>query len=162
MTRTPTDTRNPLLVATNVDGPTHVLQTVLKIKPLQLEDALLVLPFAYSARLLRCIAVWTDSSAARTHTALVCRVLFLVVRNNAREIAGQRDDAGLKAQLARVSTQLRATLREDVDRLGINGQGLRHVQQVWRELHHTEYVDEYEQAAEERSRARKRHYQTLA
>lgn len=155
--------RNPVLVALNVNAPDYVLQTVLKIKPAQMEDALIVFPFSYSIKMLKFIQIWTDKdniSKNLTHLSAVCKILFFVVRNNYRELTAQKDES-IKRQLSAVKQQLRSQLQANVHDLGLNLAGLRFAKDQWSLNHSTEFIDKYEQVEQDEKSAKKRVYTTV-
>ncbi|KAK6465815.1 beta transducin [Scheffersomyces coipomensis] len=152
-----------VLSALNLTAEQYVLKEVLKIRTSQLDDALLVLPFSYSLKLLRMIEVWTNEDNITSNVvnmSLICRLLFFVIRNNARELIGQKDPH-LRNQLIKVKQQLRTELNKTSKQLGVNTQGLKFIKQQWKLNHETEYIDEKEQREYEDSKAVKRSYATV-
>lgn len=152
-----------VLMAMDISGPEHVLKVASNIRLAHMEDALLVLPFSYTLKLLKLIEVWTSSShitANIVHLSLICKMLFFVVRTNGRELMGQRDPK-LKNQLLAVKEQLRAALKTTADELGFNTQGLRYTKQQWQLEHQAEFIDEEEQKRAVEQRAVKRTYTTI-
>lgn len=155
---------NAILLAYGISGQEHVLNTITKIRPAQLDDALLVLPFSYTLKLLRLVEIWTNKQNITSNIVniqLICRVLFFVVRSNAKELVHQRDPV-LKNQLIRVKTQLRNELLQAARQLGYNTQGLKYARQQWKMAHETEFIDENEQREYDDKRAEKRTFATLA
>ncbi|ODV80949.1 Utp12-domain-containing protein [Suhomyces tanzawaensis NRRL Y-17324] len=156
-------TPNAILMAFKMSGQEYVLSVVTKIRAAQLDDALLVLPFSYSLKLLRFIEIWTNSdnvTANVVYMSLICKILFFVVRSNARELVSQKDPK-IKNQLLKVKEQLRGSLTKTADQLGVNTQGLKFVKQQWKLTHETEFIDEAEQREYEEKRAIKRTYTTV-
>ena len=157
------ETPNAILLALNMTGPQYVLDTLVKIKPSQFDDALLVLPFSYCLKLFQMIEIWTNKeniSKNVTNLSLICRVLFFVVSSNSKELISQKDP-NLKNQLIAVKEQLRLNLSRTCKTLGVNTQGLRFLKQQWKLTHGTEFIDEEEQRNYEDKRAIKRVYQTI-
>ncbi|KAI5951059.1 DIP2 [Candida jiufengensis] len=160
---TPKPTPNAILLAFNVTGPQHVLNTLTKIKPSQLDDALLVLPFSYCLKLLQMIEIWTTKENINknvTQLSLICKVLFFIISSNSKELINQKD-SHLKTQLISVKQQLRDNLSKTCNTLGVNTQGLRFIKQQWKLNHVSEFIDEEEQKAYEDKRAVKRSYKTI-
>lgn len=153
---------NPLLQALGLTGQEHVLKVLLAIKSSQLDDALLVLPFTYTLKLLRFIDIWTNTDVSNNivNISLICRVLFFIIRVNANEFINQKDLA-IKNQLIKVKEQLRTALQGSSTQLGVNTLGLRFVKQQWKLAHVTEYIDQEEQRGHEDKRAIKRSYTTI-
>ncbi|CCE82087.1 Piso0_002783 [Millerozyma farinosa CBS 7064] len=156
-------TPNAILLALGVTGQEYVLNTLSGIKVSQLEDALLVLPFSYSLRLLRFIEIWTNSanfSGNTARTALICRILFFIVKFNFNELVNQRDSR-IKNQIAAVKAQLRDGLSKSTDNLGFSIQGLKYAKKHWNLNHAVEYVDETSLSAKEDPQALKRRYTAI-
>lgn len=154
-------TPHAILSAFGMSGQEYVLSVLCKIRAAQLEDALLAMPFSYLLRMLRMIQVWTSKELIAANTVnmqLICKVLFFIVRANARELVAQKDPR-IKNQLLDVKEQLRGGLLATALQLGVNTQGLRFVRDQWRLAHATEYIDENEQR--ERVSAPKRSFPTV-
>ncbi|CAN3373398.1 hypothetical protein DIURU_000328 [Diutina rugosa] len=134
---------NAILQHMKQTGPEHVLSVVRKVSPAQLDDALLVLPFSYTLKLLRMIEEWTKPESAQSlaDMQLVCKVLFFVVRSNARELIQQKD-AKLRQQLANVKDQIRSRLGAVADQVGTNTAAMRFVQQQWKLEHESGFGDD--------------------
>lgn len=153
---------NAILTAYNMTGQEYVLSVMLKIKAAQLEDALLVLPFTYTKKLLRFVEIWTNLSNMQgniVNIALLCKVLFFILRVNARELISQRDSQ-LKTHLLKVKEQLRTELEKGQKQLGYNTQGLKFKRQQWKLEHELEFIDDTEQREQEEKRAVKRTFAT--
>ena len=156
-------TPNSILVAFGVTGQEYVLNTMLKIRSTQLEDALLVLPFSYTVKLMRFISIWTNKQNITNNIvnlSLICKVLFFVMRTNAKELVSQRDEK-LRNYLVEVKTQLRGKLVEASKQLGYNTEGLRFKRNQWKLNHETEFIDEAEQREYEEKKAVKRTFATV-
>lgn len=156
-------TPNAILLAYGITGQEHVLSTVLKIRFAQLEDALLVLPFSYTVKLMRVIAVWTNEEniyGNLVNLSVICKVLFFVMRVNAKELISQRDE-NLKSYLTQVKSQLRGELGKAAFQLGYNTQGLKFKRQQWKMNHEMEFIDETEQRDHEEKRTVKRSFATV-
>lgn len=107
----------------------YVLNVLSKIRPAQLDDALLVLPFSYSLKLLQFIEIWTNKENITQNVvsiSLICKVLFFVISSNSKELISQKDPH-LKNQLIKVKEQLRQELLKTSNQLGVNTQGLKFV-----------------------------------
>lgn len=156
-------TQHTVLMAMGVSGQEYVLSVASKIRLSHMEDALLVLPFSYTLKLLKLIEVWTSGSQIGgniVHLSLICKILFFIVKSNARELIGQRDPK-LKNQLMVVKEQIRQALQTSSTEVGFNTQGLKYAKQQWRLEHETEYIDEEEQKSARDKRAIKRTYTTI-
>lgn len=156
-------TPNAILLAFGVSGQEYVLNTILKIRAAQLEDALLVLPFSYTVKLMRFIDIWTQKDHITgniMHIALICKVLFFVVKVNAKELVSQKDDK-LRNYLIKVKSQLRGELAGASKQLGYNTQGLKFKKSQWKLTHETEFIDEAEQRQHDDSKAAKRTFATI-
>ncbi|CAD1810837.1 WD domain, G-beta repeat family protein [Candida parapsilosis] len=156
-------TPNAALLAFNMTGPEYVLDTLIKIKPSQLDDALVVLPFSYSLKLLQVMEIWTNKeniSRNVTRLSLICKVLFDIVSSNSKELIHQKDPH-IKNQLIAVKQQLRDNISKTSTKLGVNTQGLRFIKQQWKLTHSQEFIDEEEQRQYNDKHAIKRSYKTI-
>lgn len=153
---------NAILIAMNKKPEQYIMDTLVKIKPSQLEDALLVFPFSYVLKFLKFIdIVLNDQKLLNNHLALICKNLFFVVKSNHKELVSQKNE-DLKLQINRVKNQLRNTLQSNVDDLGFNIQGLKFIKQQWNLRHNYEFVDEYDQKKQAEKSSKKRVFGTLA
>ncbi|KAL3231055.1 U3 small nucleolar RNA-associated protein 12 [Nakaseomyces bracarensis] len=153
---------NALLIALKKSPENYILETLGKIKPSQIEDALLVMPFSYILKFLKFIDVITSNkSLLQKHLPLICRNLFFIVKSNYKELVAQKN-VDLKLQITRVKNELRSTLKSNVDELGFNIEGMKFVKQQWELNHHFEFTDDYEQQEFEKKTATKRVFGTLA
>ncbi|CDK24176.1 unnamed protein product [Kuraishia capsulata CBS 1993] len=158
-----TPTRNPILAALNQKPEVYILDVLLKIRPAQLDDSLVVLPFSYTLKLLKFIQVWTnDDNINRNITSLssICRVLFFIVRSNAMELINQKDE-DLKRQILSLKEQLRKQLSKSTNEIGFNVAGLKYMKTQWNLNHSVQFVDEFKQAQVDEDKSRKRVYTTL-
>lgn len=156
-------TRAPILVAMNQTPVEHVLSVVLKIKPSHLEDALMVLPFSYSLKLLKFVEIWTNAenmSANVVNLTTFSKILFFIMKTNYRELISQKDDK-LKQQIINIKSQLRNELQKNCDTLGFNLNGLKFAKQQYDLNHNMEFIDENEQRLHQEKYARKRVYETV-
>ncbi|RCK63383.1 U3 small nucleolar RNA-associated protein 12 [Candida viswanathii] len=158
-------TPHSILLAFNMTASQYVLSVLSKIKPAQLDDALLVLPFSYSLKLLQFIEIWTNKENILGNIvsiSLICKVLFFVIGANSKELISQKDPH-LKNQLMKVKEQLRGELLSTTKQLGVNTQGLKFIKQQWKLLHASEFVDEEEdlKASEEKRVGAKRSHAAI-
>lgn len=154
-------TRDPILQALGKSGFDYILETLIKIKPSQLEDALLVLPFSFVLKFFRVIEKWTNvNSILKERLVLICRVLFFLVRSNLHELNSLKNEK-IKNQVINVKQRLRTELKDQTTELGFNIQGLKFLKNQWNILHNTEFIDEYEQRQHVEKSAKKRVYQTI-
>jgi U3 small nucleolar RNA-associated protein 12 len=140
-------TANSILIAYSMTGPQYVLSVINKIKSAQLDDALLVLPFSYTLKLLKFIEIWTNEENIKTNItslSMISKILLFIIKSNARELINQRD-VQIKNQLISVKQQLRQELNKMVQQLGINTQGLKYVKQQWKLHHELQFIDQDEQ-----------------
>ncbi|VEU23449.1 DEKNAAC104492 [Brettanomyces naardenensis] len=153
---------DPLLAALHLTPEQYVLDTLMKIKPSQLEDGLLVFPFSYTLKLLRFIRLWTTPEGrARNGSQIprICKALFFSIRANNFELVSQRDPE-IKLEILELKGQLREILKGTCNDLGFNIAGLRCMQQQWKENHSHVFEDANETGKVDKSR--KRVYTTLA
>lgn len=137
------------------------METLVKIRPSQLEDALLVLPFSYVLSFLKFIdVVIKDKKMQNNHLTLICKLLFFIIKSNYRELVAQKNEE-LKLQINRVKQELRTALKGNADDLGFNVQGLKFIRQQWNLRHNLEFVDDYDQRKQEEKTVKKRIFETL-
>lgn len=154
-------TKDSLLQALNKTGSEYILETLLKIKPSQLEDGLLVLPFSFVLKFFRVIEKWTRStSILRQYLSVICRVLFFLIRSNLYELNSLKDE-NIKRQITNVKSQLRTELKQNTNELGFNIQGLKVLQTQWNLAHNMEFIDEYENREQVEKKSKKRVFQTI-
>ncbi|AGO13679.1 AaceriAGL196Cp [[Ashbya] aceris (nom. inval.)] len=152
---------NAILAALDKTPEAYVMETLTKIKPSQLEDALLILPFSYVLKFLKFIDIAIKNDVIlQKQLPLLCKILIFVVRSNHRELVSQKNEE-LKMQINRVKDQLRAALRSHVDDLGFNIQGLKFVRNHWNINHNYDFNDEYDQLAKEKVHSKKRLFPTF-
>ncbi|KAK4142615.1 uncharacterized protein C8A04DRAFT_38147 [Dichotomopilus funicola] len=129
--------RNPIFIALgNISAETYVLNTLQKIKPASLHDALLVLPFASVPPLFTFLHLFAQREM---NIPLTCRILFFMLRTHHRQIVASRT---MRAALERLRASLRAALRRQKDEMGYNLAALRVVGMQLRDRSVKEYVDE--------------------
>lgn len=162
------DEDNALLRAMNTTPSEHLFDTLCKIKPTQLEDSLLVLPFSHTILLLKAISKWTKKGdLLQKNTSklnMVCRTLFFIVRSNHLELISQNDDV-FKTDITNLKDQLRVMIQTTTKDVGFNIEGLKFLQNRWSQDHSHIYTDESgsEQLSTDASdKVRKRVYTTLA
>ncbi|XBW36294.1 hypothetical protein QEN19_001883 [Hanseniaspora menglaensis] len=154
--------QNPILMAIRKTPEEYILETLLKIKSSQLEDALLAMSFSYTLRFLKFInRLLSNDIKLIQHLQILIRVLTFIIRNNYRELTSQRDPT-LKLELQQVQLKLRQAIKGNINDLGFNLKGLRIASNEWNNMHNLSYLDEdeYETANKERLRARKRVFET--
>lgn len=151
---------NTVLLAYGVTGTQYVFNTINSIKSSQLEDALLVLPFSYTKKLLQFIEIWAKDIRNLNDISLVCKILNFLIKNNLKELINQRDSY-LKTQLVNIKSSLRQQLTGNSDRINFNLQGLKFIKTQWELNHQTEFIDQAEQDKYNDSKAVKRTFVTM-
>ncbi|AET39320.1 snoRNA-binding rRNA-processing protein DIP2 Ecym_4255 [Eremothecium cymbalariae DBVPG len=152
---------NSILIAVNKLPEEYIMDTLVRIKPAQLEDALLVLPFSYVLKFLKFIdASIEKKQLVNNHLPLICRNLLYVVKINHKELIAQKNEE-LKLQINKVKDKLRAALKGNIDDLGFNIEGLKFIKQQWNVKHNFEFVDEYDQRDAETKSSKKRVFTTV-
>lgn len=164
------DEENALLRAMNTTPSEYLFDTLSKIKPNQLEDSLLVLPFSHTVKLLKAINQWTkNGDLLQKNTSklnIICRTLFFIVRSNHLELISQNDDA-FKNEIINLKDQLRTMIKKTTNDIGFNVQGLKFLQNRWAQDHTHIYTDvngseEPQLSTNGSDKVRKRVYTTLA
>ncbi|KAJ3168666.1 hypothetical protein HDU88_001559 [Geranomyces variabilis] len=123
----PTPPRSPFVLATghpDLSPEEFVLFVTQKIKASDMEEALLILPFAKVVALLKNIVVWIEK---KWNLSLTSRILFILLRMHHHQLVAT---ATLRPTLTRIRRTLRAALRADRDRVGFNLAGLRHIKNI--------------------------------
>ncbi|KIW03981.1 uncharacterized protein PV09_04812 [Verruconis gallopava] len=116
--------RDPMFLANNnVSAERYVLNTIQKIPASHLQDALLVLPFSVLPSLFTFISIWITRQWDIT---LSCRILFFMLKTHQRQIVASRE---LKGVLEGMRRQLRNSLGEVKDLLGLNGAAVKLVEE---------------------------------
>ena len=105
----------------NISAERHVLNTMAKIPAAQLQDALLVLPFASLPALFTFLSIWVRN---QWNTTLTCRVLFFMLKTHQKQIVASRE---LKTVLESMRSDLRQSLGGNKDLIGFNVAALRFV-----------------------------------
>jgi U3 small nucleolar RNA-associated protein 12 len=98
-----------------------VLNTMAKIPAAQLQDALLVLPFASLPALFTFLSIWVQKG---WNVTLTCRVLFFMLKTHQKQIVASRE---LKTVLQDMRSDLRRSLSGNKDLIGFNVAALRFV-----------------------------------
>ncbi|KAL1657122.1 beta transducin [Didymella pomorum] len=114
--------RNVMFMALgNISAERHVLNTMAKIPAAQLQDALLVLPFASLPALFTFLSIWVQKG---WNVTLTCRVLFFMLKTHQKQIVASRE---LKTVLEDMRSDLRRSLSSNKDLIGFNVAALRFV-----------------------------------
>ncbi|KAH3675474.1 hypothetical protein WICMUC_002763 [Wickerhamomyces mucosus] len=153
--------KNPLLQALNKSGIEYILETIQKIKPSQLEDALLVLPFSFVLKFLTILSNFiNNSSILNNNSSLICKILFFLIKMNLHELNSLKD-AEIKKVLESSVKKLRNQLKKIENEIGFNTQGLSFIKDQWNLRHNTQFIDETEHLASVEKAAKKRVFQTV-
>lgn len=154
--------KHAILIAMNKTAEEYIMETLTKIHPSQLEDALLVLPFSYVLKFLKFMdRVLLDEKLLQNNLPLICKNLFFIVRSNHRELVSQKNEE-LKLRVMRVKDKLRGALKSTQDDLGFNIEGLFFIRQQWNLRHKFEFTDDYSQREFDEKARKKRVFETLA
>lgn len=168
--RTPKDkpapvlgTRDVRLQYLNMSAQAYVLKEASSIKPAELEDALLVLPFDKVIGMFEFIAEWlqppnnnnSDPSGGvgANKTTLICRILYTLIRIYHKQLVANQV---MRPTLESVQQLLKNRLETQRNRIGYNLAGLRVVKETWDRGHRKEFFDETLQQEEEERQAKKR------
>ncbi|SCU87039.1 LAFA_0E04324g1_1 [Lachancea sp. 'fantastica'] len=151
---------NSILLAVQKTPLEYIMDVLIRIKPSQLEDALLVLPFSYVFDMLQYIyLVVEDKSIMTRRLPLVCRILFFLIRSNHRELFSQKNEE-LKVQVGKIRSSLRNSIQNKADDLGFNLQGLKFVKNQWNMKHNFDFTDDVTKTGGDK-RVKKRVFETL-
>ncbi|KAJ1924236.1 beta transducin [Tieghemiomyces parasiticus] len=153
----PFPTKNPILVALGDLTPErYLLQVFEKVRPVEMEDALLVLPFSKATALFRYFDHWIQKS---WNINLVCRVLFFLLRVHHQQISASQD---LGIMLSNVRKHLRQHLETQKDAIGFNVAGLRYLREQHTANSIATYFGEEDIDAKLNYGLRKRRYLTIS
>lgn len=151
--------RNPLYLAlNNVSAEQHVLNTVQKIPPAALQDALLVLPFSKLSALFTFLNIWADRE---WNVSLTCRVLFFILKTHHRQIVASKM---MRPMLDSIRASLRRVLNRQKDEMGFNLSALQFIGSQIQEQTTTDYVDEetWEEQQASKGTGKKRQFVSVA
>ncbi|KAJ1947987.1 beta transducin, partial [Linderina macrospora] len=127
---------NPVLQFEKLTPDAYVLRTVERVRAAELEDALLVLPFARVLALLEYVDVW---ARRRWNTPLTCRVLFFLLKTHQSQIAATR---AMRPRLDSIRRHLRAVVAGQRDQIGFNLAALGALKAEWEATATAEFFDE--------------------
>lgn len=155
--------RHVILQHMNLSAAQYVMQVLSKIKPAQLEDALLVLPFDRVKELMNFIQLWTQDPVYHNVAPLICKVLFFLLRVHHKQLVAAASHTGEQVReiIESVRENLRTQLNQHRDTLGYNMAALSTIKTEWRQNHEHEFVDEREYAVEQERQAKKRVFTTV-
>ncbi|SCU90138.1 LADA_0F02058g1_1 [Lachancea dasiensis] len=152
---------NSILIAVQRTPLEYIMDVLIKIKPSQLEDALLVLPFSYVLNFLQYIELVIDEpNIMHRRLPLICRVLFFIIKSNHKELFSQKNE-DLKVQIDRIKLGLRNSIKLKVDDLGFNLQGLKFIKQQWNLKHNFDFADDITAPTSQDNKVKKRVFETL-
>ncbi|KAF9919137.1 hypothetical protein BX616_001188 [Lobosporangium transversale] len=128
--------RSPLLISMRQTPEQHVWFELERIRPAELDEALLVLPFSAVTSLLN----WLDVFVQREYNInLVCRVLFFLVKSHHNQIVANRI---MRPMLDSVRRNLRIGLQKQKDVVGFNVAALNYIHRDYEANNTSEFFDE--------------------
>ncbi|KAK6337946.1 hypothetical protein TWF696_001419 [Orbilia brochopaga] len=152
--------RNIIFRAFNdIPAEQYVFDTISKIQPSHLQDALLVLPFDRVMDLFRILEIWAKRE---WNMPLTCRIVFFLLKTHHESIVSSKR---MRVLLEGLRSALKDGLRRQKDEMGFNIAGVRYVQERVAEKGKNGFLDveEFEKAEEEEKRGkRKRTFITVA
>lgn len=129
--------RNLLFMALGgISAEEHVLATLQKIPASELDDALLVLPFASIPPLFRFLEIF---AARSMNITLTCRILFFLLKTHYRQIVASKT---MKPMLEQIRRNLRQTLSRQKSEIGYNLAALKVIGTRVKENEVSHHVDE--------------------
>ncbi|KAK9464900.1 WD40-repeat-containing domain protein [Lipomyces arxii] len=138
----------------NISAERYVLNVVESVKPAQLQDALLLLPFHNVVSLLRFINIWTERG---WNVTLSCRVLFFLIRIYYKQIIATET---MRPMLDSVRQNLRDAVKSQRSELGFNIAGLKYVSRAYENSHVKDFQDMEEQKTQAERGMKKRAFIT--
>ncbi|KAI9224075.1 WD40-repeat-containing domain protein [Blastocladiella britannica] len=113
----------PLLVAMGIpSAPAYVLRAVQRVRPADLEAALLVVPSAHVPLLLELAHDWARTGGSAL--AAACRVLFFVLRVHHHQLVAARS---LRPLLQKLQTEVRGAIERQRNMVGTNMAGFKYL-----------------------------------
>lgn len=156
--RESTETRHVILTALNVSPEKYVYDTVSKIKPAQLEDALLVLPLDKVTQLFKFIEIWTREGVNNYDISFVSSILFTTIRIHYKQVTASKHT---KTILESVQQNLKNGLAAYKDVIGYNLAGLEILRRTWQLNHTKQFLDEKEHQEKQDRLTKKRAFTTV-
>lgn len=114
----------PNMLLLGLDADAYVLKALSSVRPADLEQALLLLPFDAMRRLLERLLPLLPSAP---HVELIARTILFALHVNHKQLVGSRASLPL---LHALDSKLRERLSRERDVVGYNLAALRHVQQI--------------------------------
>ncbi|KAF9937104.1 hypothetical protein BGZ65_001814 [Modicella reniformis] len=128
--------RSPLLISMRQTPEQHVWYALERVRPSELDEALLVLPFAAVTSLLN----WLDVFVQREHNiSLICRVLFFLIKSHHNQIVANRI---MRPMLDSVRRNLRVGLQKQKDIVGFNVAALNYIRREHEANNTSNFFDE--------------------
>ncbi|KAF9106264.1 hypothetical protein BGX29_010020 [Mortierella sp. GBA35] len=128
--------RSPLLISMRQTPEQHVWNELQRVRPAELDEALLVLPFSAVTSLLN----WLDVFVQREYNInLVCRVLFFLIKSHHNQIVANRI---MRPMLDSVRRNLRAGLQKQKDIIGFNVAAMNYIRRDYEANNTSEFFDE--------------------
>ncbi|KAF3923013.1 Beta-TrCP [Dactylellina cionopaga] len=136
----------------DVSAEQYVFDTVTKIKPSHLQDALLVLPFDKVTDLFRILEIWAKNE---WNMPLTCRIVFFLLKTHHESIVASK---GMRILLEGVRGALKEGLRRQKDEMGFNLAGVRYIKQKAGEKGKSGFLDveAFEKAEEQEKKGGKK------
>ncbi|PVU84642.1 hypothetical protein BB560_007297 [Smittium megazygosporum] len=124
--------KNVILKAMNIDEPEeYLLSTIEKIRPSELEDAMLALPLEKFHTLLVCMNKWVQKKGSNVQ--LVTKILSFLLKSNIHQVNNMQH---LRQDLMSLRDNLRSFITQQKSVVGVNLSYLKSLQKDW-ELHAT-------------------------
>ncbi|KAG0341393.1 hypothetical protein BG004_006043 [Podila humilis] len=128
--------RSPLLISMRQTPEQHVWNELQRVRPAELDEALLVLPFSAVTSLLS----WLDIFVQREYNInLVCRVLFFLIKSHHNQIVANRI---MRPMLDSVRRNLRTGLQKQKDIIGFNVAAMNYIRRDYDANNTSEFFDE--------------------
>lgn len=149
----PRPSRNPYILATNNPDMTpeeYVLRTIKGIRSSELEEALLVLPFAKVIMLFESVAYWIENGL---NIRLSCRVLFFLLKIHQNQLTSTKT---MKTTLNRIKNATRKNILKQKDTIGFNLEALKQLKEEYTLERSAEFFENDEAEEEDNTKKRKR------
>lgn len=155
--RSSNETRHVILATLNVSAEKYVYDVVSKIKPAQLDDALLVLPLDKITQLFRFIEIWTENNN-QYDISRVSSILYTTLRIHYKQVTASKHT---RTALEAVKQNLQAGITSYKDVIGYNLSGLEVLKRTWQLSHNKQFLDDKEHQEKQDRMTKKRAFTTV-
>ena len=132
---------HPILMAyENISAERYVLNVAQKIKAINLDQAVWIMPFSQVVSLLQIIETWVSNGWNLT---LCAKMINSIVKIHFNQISASKQNGlvPLKITVSQLKSKLQDSLNRHRDTMGYNMAGLNVMRRFWEQEHTAEFVD---------------------